>query len=76
VIQMSNKIISAKITVMPKSIFDEMPKVIATFKDGTVKELFSFYPDEISFNESEFVGLTEQEASSLKQKKDLHFLQN
>lgn len=73
---MNNKIKSAKITAMPKSIFDEMPKVIATFNDGTEKELFSFYPDEISFHESEFVGLTEQEARSLKHKKDLHFLQN
>ncbi len=73
---MNNKIKSAKITAMPKSIFDEMPKVIATFNDGTKKELFSFYPDEISFHESEFVGLTEQEARSLKHKKDLHFLQN
>ena len=73
---MSNKITSAKITAMPKSIFDEMPKVIATFEDGTEKELFSFYPDEISFNESEFFELTEREAHSLKQKKDLHFLQN
>lgn len=73
---MNNKIKSAKITAMPKSIFDEMPKVIATFNDGTEKELFSFYPDEISFHESEFVGLTEQEARSLKHKKDLYFLQN
>jgi len=66
----------ATITAMPKSYFDEMPKVIAEFNDGTKKELFSFYPDEISFDESDFIGLTEPEAHSLKQRKDVHFLQN
>jgi len=41
-----------------------------------VKTLFSFYPDEISFTESEFVGLTEDEAGKLKYKKDVEYLRN
>jgi len=61
---------------MPKGMFDPMPEVIATFEDGSSKSLFTFYPDEISFQESEFVGLTEEEARSLLQKKDSDHLRS
>jgi hypothetical protein len=57
-------------------MFDPMPEVIATFEDGSTKTLFSFYPDEISFREHEFVGLTEQEAHTLFQKKDISYLRS
>jgi hypothetical protein len=70
------KIVSCKITAQPKSFLDPMPKVIATFEDGTSKELFEYYPDEISFTESEFIGLTEDEARHLKFKKDKQYLQS
>jgi hypothetical protein len=68
------KIKSATITPMPRpmpqGMFDPMPEVIATFEDGSTKSLFSYYPDEVSFTPPEFVGLTEEEAHSLFQKKD------
>ncbi len=74
------KIISAIITKMPRpmphGMFDPMPEVIATFEDGSSKSLFSFYPDEISFQPSEFIGLTEAEAKSLFHRKDTSFLQS
>ena len=74
------KIISAIITPMPRpmphGMFDPMPEVIATFEDGSSKSLFSFYPDEISFRASEFIGLTEDEAGSLFHRKDVSFLQS
>lgn len=70
------KIISAEITAMPKQMFDPMPKVIATFDDGRVEELFEYYPDEISFTPQEFRGLTEAEAKHLKFKKDKEYLQS
>lgn len=70
------KITSAKITAMPRSLFDPMPEVVATFEDGSVKTLFSYYPDEISFYPSEFVGLTEQEAHGLFHKKDVAYLRS
>jgi hypothetical protein len=69
------KIKSVTISAMPKSMFDPMPTVTATFEDGSTKVLFSYYPDEISFNTSEFTGLTEQEAHQLKTKKDVAYLQ-
>jgi hypothetical protein len=72
------KITDAFITPMPRpmplGMFDPMPEVIATFENGTTKSLFSFYPDEVSFRATEFVGLTEEEAHSLFQQKDTAYL--
>jgi hypothetical protein len=74
------KITSATITPMPRpmplGMFDPMPEVIATFDNGTTKTLFSFYPDEITFQPSEFIGLTEEEAMALRQRKDVAFLKS
>ena len=61
---------------MPEGMFDPMPEVIATFEDGSTKSLFPFYPDEISFGASEFIGLTEQEAMALRHRKDVAYLQS
>ena len=61
---------------MPKTMFDEMPKVYVTTEDGVETFLFEYYPDEISFRPFEFVGLTVEEARSLKFKKDKAFLQS
>jgi len=70
------KITSARITDMPKSFFDPMPQVHITMEDGTEHMLFEYYPDEISFSPSEFVGLTITEAIHLKFKKDKNYLQS
>lgn len=70
------KIMTARITEMPKDLFDPMPRVYATFEDGVEKFLFEYYPDEVSFTPSEFVGLTEQEARRLFHKKDVQYLQS
>jgi len=63
------------ITAMPRTFSDPMPKVIVTFTDDTVKELFSYYPDEISFRSNEFVGLTEDQARNLRFQRDKQYLQ-
>lgn len=70
------KIVKCEIGPYPKSLFDEMPKVKATFDNGETKELFSFYPDEINFAEGEFIGKTAAEAVALKGKKDVAYLQS
>jgi hypothetical protein len=74
------KILNVIITPMPRpmplGMFDPMPEVIATFEDGSTKTLFTFYPDEVSFHASEFVGLTEQEARGLFHKKDTAYLRS
>lgn len=51
-----------------------MPVVRATSDDGVRKDLFTFYPDEIRFDEGELVGLTEAEAHELRRRKDVEFL--
>ena len=61
---------------MPAGMFDEMPRVSVTYEDGTGEKcLFSFYPDEISFDRKEFIGLTRDEALALRHKKDVRHLQ-
>lgn len=70
------KIISARITAMPKSFFDPMPQVWVTTENGEEQLLFEYYPDEISFQSREFVGLTIEEGRHLKFKKDKAYLQS
>ena len=74
------KIIAAVTTPMPRpmpeGMFDPMPEIVATFEDGSTKNLFAFYPDEVSFQVSELVGLTEEEAHSLFQQKDRTYLRS
>src|SRR5712691_12271675 len=55
----------------PAGLLDPTPVVTATFDDGSRKELFSFYPDEIRFDEGELVGLTESQAHLLWHVKDV-----
>jgi hypothetical protein len=59
-----------------QGMFDPMPEVKVQFDNGNEKSLFRFYPDEISFNESEFIGLTEESARRLKFEKDKRYIQS
>ena len=61
---------------MEQGRFDPMPEVKVQFNNGTEKTLFEFYPDEISFKESEFIGLTEESARRLKFEKDKRYIQS
>ena len=67
---------SARITELPTEPFDgmPMPKVFVTV-DGKEEYLFEYYPDELTFSEKEFVGLTTDQARTLKFEKDKKFLQ-
>jgi len=70
------KIVECKITKMPENPFDPMPQVIATFEDGSIKVLFTYYPDEIFFDPYEFIGLTEEDALTLYHAKDIAYLRS
>ncbi len=70
------KVIKCRITEQPKSLFDEMPRVFVTTEDGTEHFLYQYYPDEISFTESELIGLTLEECGRLYTEKDLRYLRS
>ena len=71
---MPPRIVSATISPIPMEVWGPLPVVTAKFSDGSEKQLFSYFPDEISFLPSEFIGLTEEEAKALKAKKDSVYL--
>ncbi len=68
------KIVSIRIKPISKTVLSSAAGVVATFEDGTVRSLFSFYPDEIFFEAVELIGLTEAEALELHHRKDAEFL--
>ena len=73
-ITLQMKVIQSRITEQPKSLFDPIPRVYVTLENGVEEFLFDYYPDEISFTPSEFIGLTIEECRHLKFKKDKHYL--
>jgi hypothetical protein len=50
--------------------------VYATFDDDTHSLLFSYYIDELSFSDEEFIGLTRKQAMDLRHKQDVAYLQS
>ena len=62
--------------LMPEGMLDAKPMVKVQFNNGDEKTLFEFYPDEISFKDSEFIGLTEESARRLKFEKDKRYIQS
>ena len=70
-------ITKATIGPMPVKITDlTMPSVRVEYEDGSSEELFDYYPDELSFTESEFVGLTKEQAMRLRHDKDVSYLRS
>lgn len=57
--------------------FYKMPNVYVIYEGKEDFEfLFDYYPDEISFTEKEFIGLTHREAMDLFYKKDMEYLRS
>lgn len=74
---MEKKIINCRITPMPKSLFDPMPEIWVTLEgEETEQFMFRYYPDEVSFRESEIVGKTISECRALFTQKDKAYLQS
>lgn len=70
----SKKIIRAVVSENSGSFGMGLVEVILEGGAEEKEELFTYYPDELSFNPSEFIGLTLEEAAELKLKKDLKYL--
>ena len=78
---MDKKIIAARITSlprpMPQGMFDPMPEVHVTLEnERTEHYLFTYSPDELSFTEKDFIGLTLSQAHQLKFGRDKAYLQS
>lgn len=74
---MEKKIVKCRFTPMPKSLFDKMPEIWVTLEgEDTEQFMFSYYPDEVSFSESEIVGRTIAECRNLFFNKDKRYLQS
>ncbi len=50
--------------------------LVGFFSDNAERALFSFYIDELSFADSELVGLTEDQAHQLRRDRDLAYLRS
>jgi len=74
---MTERIIAAcEIGPYPQSLFGPIPRVAVTYSDGIRETLFTFYPDELSFTEQEFIGLTRDQALALRHRKDVAYLRS
>lgn len=51
-------------------------EVVGTLNDGSELRLFSYYPDELTFWEEEFIGLTVSEALKLFHDRDIAYLRS
>lgn len=50
--------------------------VVATLTDGNTVTLFRYFPDELSFTASDFVGRSIDEARALRHRRDVDWLQS
>ena len=72
---MTDVIVSARITPMPVNFTDPMPNVMVITAGSEEEQLLcSYYPGELSFSPSEFVGLSIDQGRALKFTKDVAFL--
>lgn len=69
------RIVNSTIAGFPETLADlSTAQVFVTYDSGETEELFSYYPDEISFVSVEFLGLTRSQALRLKFVRDRAYL--
>ena len=65
-----------QITAIDREIKCGSCTLTALLNDGSTKRLFSFYVDELSFDDAELVGKTESEAHQLHLQRDAEYLRS
>jgi hypothetical protein len=71
------KIVECEIVGMPQNLFDGLPEVMVKYAGSDeFEQLFTYYPDELSFAAGEFVGKTRAEALELKRQRDVAYLRS
>lgn len=74
---MKEKKIITKCEIKRSTIDPSVNAVFVWFDDQPDWQvLFTYFPDEIGFNEEELTGLTEKEAKDLRLERDLEYLRN
>ena len=68
---MESKIMLCEITRM-----GYVNEVDVMYDNGLIETVFRYYPDELSFNRREFIGLTKDEALELYRHKDIAYLRS
>jgi hypothetical protein len=66
---MEPKIITTEIVFQNVQFLGPVPIIVATFDDGTVEDLFEFFPEEMTFTPAELRGLNKTQALQLKTQK-------
>lgn len=74
--EMAGVITHARITEMPKQLGDPMPIVKVKVDGGEEVDLFTYYPDELSFTPGEFIGLSLEAGRRLHYTKDVAYLRS
>ena len=65
-----------KVEFVESAVRPGLCTALATMSDGRDVPLFSYYIDELAFDSSELIGLTEAEARALRHRRDVEFLQS
>ncbi len=66
----------AQITAIDREIKCGHCTLTGLLNDGSTRKLFSFYIDELSFADSDIIGLTEDEANELFRSRDVAYLRS
>lgn len=72
----ATQIIKPKIVSIKRDVYLGSCTLYAGFDNGKEDKLFSFYIDELTFDESDLIGLTEDEAHQLRHQRDVAFLRS
>ena len=70
------EIAPAQITAIDREIKCGHCTLTGLLNDGSTRKLFSFYIDELSFADSDLIGLTEDEAHELFRSRDVAYLRS
>lgn len=65
-----------RITAIDREIKCGSCTLTGLLNDGSTRKLFSYYVDELSFADSELIGLTEDEAHKLFRSRDVAYLRS
>jgi len=61
---------------MPTNLSDPMPEITVLLSNGNSDSLGTYYPDELTFHPTDFIGKTMEEAQGIKRQRDVDYLRS